>query len=189
MQVDPALVERARRGDDAAFEALVDQTGDRSFSIAFRIIRERSRAEDAVQQAYLLAWRQLPTLRETERFGAWLDRLLINACYGELRRDRRWRVHVRVLPIDLPSAADPFGAVHDRDAIERAYADLSPEQRSVFVLHHHVGMPLAEIAAVVGAPAGTVKSRLHYATRVMRAVIDDRARGAGAAQTREERGA
>lgn len=185
MLVDTVLVERARGGDEAAFEQLVDLTGDRSFSIAFRIIRERGRAEDAVQQAYLLAWRQLPTLREPERFGAWLDRLLINACYGELRRDRRWRINVRVLPIEVPSTVDPYGVVDDRDALDRAYADLSPEQRAVFVLHHHVGMPLADISKVVGAPLGTVKSRLHYATRVLRAAIGD----GDAVVRREARGA
>ena len=190
MGVDTVLVERARRGDEAAFEQLVDLTGDRSFSIAYRIVRERGRAEDAVQQAYLLAWRQLRSLREPERFGAWLDRLLINACYGELRRDRRWRINVHVLPLEVPSTTDPFGAVDDRDAIERAYRGLSPEQRAVFVLHHHLGMPLAEIAAAVGAPVGTVKSRLHYATRVMRGAIGTNS-GADtlAGRDRQERGA
>ena len=165
------LVERAREGDDVAFSELVDLDGDRCYAIAYRILRDAERAQDAVQQAFLLAWRELPRLRDAERFGPWLHRLLVNACYEELRRHRRWSGRLRSLPVDGPASPDTTLSIDDRDALDRAFARLTPEHRAVFVLHHHAGLSLAEIADVVGVPVGTVKSRLHNATRTLRAAI------------------
>jgi RNA polymerase sigma-70 factor (ECF subfamily) len=165
------LVERARRGDDIAFAELVDADGDRCFAIAFRILRDYEAAQDAVQQAFLLAWRDLPKLRDVERYDVWLHRLLVNACYEESRRQRRWTSRIRVLPIDGPAGPDPTVSVDDRDLLERAFARLTPQHRAVFVLHHYAGLPLASIAEVVGAPVGTVKSRLHHATRTLRGSV------------------
>jgi RNA polymerase sigma-70 factor (ECF subfamily) len=167
-----AVVERARDGDEDAFTQLVDLNGDRCFAIAFRILRDVERAKDAVQQAFLLAWRELPRLREPERFNVWLYRLLVNACYEEARRHRRWTTRVRVLPMDGPIAPDQTAAVDDRDALDRAFMRLSPEHRAVFVMHHHAGLPLAAIADVVGVPVGTVKSRLHHSIKNLRAALD-----------------
>ena len=165
------LVERARGGDESAFTELVDLEGDRCYAIAYRILRDVERAQDAVQQALILAWRELPRLRDPERFEPWLYRLLVNACYEEARRYRRWSLRVRTLPVDGPTVADATTSILDRDALERAFLKLSPEHRAVFVLHHHIGLPLASIAEVVGVPIGTVKSRLHHATRNLRAAI------------------
>jgi RNA polymerase sigma-70 factor, ECF subfamily len=165
------LVERARDGDDVAFAELVDLDGDLCYGIAYRILRDVERAQDAVQQAYLIAWRELPRLRDAERFSPWLYRLLVNACYEELRRHRRWISRISVLPADGPSGPDPIVSVVDRDALDRAFSRLTPEHRAVFVLHHHTGLPVADIADVVGVPVGTVKSRLHHATRSLRAAI------------------
>jgi len=165
------LVELAREGDDVAFTQLVDLEGDLCYAIAYRILRDAERAQDAVQQAFLLAWRDLPRLRDPERFGPWLHRLLVNACYEELRRHRRWSSRIRALPVDGPGGPDPIVSVDDRDQLDRAFERLTPEHRAVFVLHHHAGRPLAEIAEIVGVPVGTVKSRLHHATRSMRAAI------------------
>ena len=165
------LVERARDGDDVAFSELIDQDGDRCYAIAYRILRDAERAQDAVQQAFLLAWRDIPRLRDPERFGPWLHRLLVNACYEELRRHRRWSTNVRSLPVDGAGGPDPTITVDDRDALDRAFVRLTPEHRAVFVLHHHAGLSLPEVADVVGVPLGTVKSRLHHATRALRAAI------------------
>ncbi len=165
------LVERAQQGDDVAFAELVDLDGDRCYAIAYRILRDVERAQDAVQQAFLLAWRKLPRLRDADRYEVWLHRLLVNACYEEYRRYRRWSTHVRALPVDGPETTDATLGVADRDALDRAFIGLSPEHRAVIVLHHHVGMPLATIAEVLGVPVGTVKSRLHNATRSMRAAL------------------
>ena len=97
--------------------------------------------------------------------------LLVNACYEEFRRHRRWTSHIRTLPVDGPEAADATVTIAERDALERVFGTLSPEHRAVFVLHHHIGLPLQAIADIVGVPLGTVKSRLHHATRLLRAAI------------------
>jgi RNA polymerase sigma-70 factor (ECF subfamily) len=165
------LVERARDGHADAFTELVDLEGDLCYAIAFRIVRNVETAQDIVQQAFLIAWRDLSRLRDADRFRPWLHRLLVNACYGELRRQRRWSSHVTPLAFDGPSGIDPMLTVDDRDALDRAFGRLTPEHRAVFVLHHHAGLKLADIADVVGVPIGTVKSRLHHATRSMRAAV------------------
>ncbi len=124
-------------------------------------------------------WRRgakLPRLRETGRFDAWLYRLLINACYEESRRRRRWSRNVRAIELDGSKPEREFSALEQRDAIERAFHGLSPEHRAVFVMHHYAGTPFADIASILGIPLGTVKSRLHNATKSLReALISDAA--------------
>jgi RNA polymerase sigma-70 factor (ECF subfamily) len=172
------LVEQASGGDERAFADLIDLYGARCYAIAYRILRDVEQAQDAVQQAFLLAWRELPRLRDPERFEVWLHRLLVNACYEEFRRYRRWSANIRTLPVDGPAGPDETVAIDDRDALERAFRMLSPEHRAVVVLHHHAGMPLTAIAEVAGVPVGTIKSRLHYATRILRvALATDRVEG------------
>src|SRR5262245_49973316 len=131
-----ALAARAREGDEDAFTQLVDLDGDRCFAIAYRILRDVDRAKDAVQQTFLLAWREFPRLRDVDRYELWLYRLLVNSCYEEHRRNKRWTTRVRVLPMEGPAAPDPIVSVDDRDALDRAFAQLSPEHRAVFVMHH-----------------------------------------------------
>jgi RNA polymerase sigma-70 factor (ECF subfamily) len=160
------------RGDREAFGVLVVHTSDRMYAIATRILRDAELAEDALQSALLTAWRQLPTLRDPDRFEAWVRRLLVHACYAEARRRRTWAANVRVLPVDGPAAPDMLVSVADRDALDRAFRRLTIEQRAVFVLHHHVGLPLVEIAETLGVPSGTARSRLHYATRALRAAVE-----------------
>ena len=166
------LVERARQGDRDAFASLVEATSDRMYAIATRILRDRDLAEDALQSALLTAWRQLPNLREPARFEAWVRRLLVHACYAEARRRRAWTAHVRILPVDGLVGPDELISIAERDALDRAFRRLSVEQRTVFVLHHHLGLSLVEIAETLGIPAGTARSRLHYATRMLRAAIE-----------------
>lgn len=174
VQVD--LVERASRGDRDAFATLVQSQVDRCYGLAYRILRDHHRAQDATQQALLGAWRDLPTLREPERFEAWLHRLVVHACYAEARTERR--AVARVLAI-RPTAAEPgdqMGAVGDRELLDQAFRTLTPEHRSVVVLHHHHGYPLTEIASLLGIPVGTARSRLHYAVRRLRAELDSATR-------------
>lgn len=166
------LVVQAQNGDRDAFAALVQMTSDRMYGLAARILRDNHLAEDALQGAFITVWRQLPNLRDPDRFEAWVRRLLVHACYAEARRRRTWAANVRVLPVDGPAGPDGFISIDDRDALDRAFRRLSVEQRAVFVLHHHVGLPLTEIADTLGIPAGTARSRLHYATRVLRAAIE-----------------
>ena len=177
-----ALVDLARRGDEEAFTDLARAVGDRLMAIAYRILRDVDRAEDAVQQTLITAWRELPSLRDDTRFDAWLRRILVHACYAEARRRRTWAANVRVLPIDGSDGRDDMAAVLDRDRLERAFRRLSTEQSAIFVLHHYVGLTLAEVADELGVPLGTVKSRLHYATRSLRAALDADARTASSTE-------
>lgn len=167
------LVERARRGDREAFSALAHDHADRCYALAYRILRDPHRAQDAVQQALLRAWRDLQSLRDAERFDAWLHRLVVNACYTEARSERRWVARVRVIREDTYMDPDVARSVANRDALEHAFRQLTPEQRAVVVLHHHLGHPLTEIAETLGIPAGTARSRLHTAVRKLRAAMDD----------------
>jgi RNA polymerase sigma-70 factor, ECF subfamily len=165
------IVEQAMDGDRDAFGWLVTQTADRMYAVATRILRDPHLAEDAVQAALISAWRDLPTLRDPDRFEAWVRKLVVHACYAEARRRNTWAANVRVLPVDGPASPDDTIGVSNRDALDRAFRRLTVEQRSVFVLHHHLGPPLVEIAETLGIPPGTARSRLHYATRTMRAAI------------------
>jgi RNA polymerase sigma-70 factor, ECF subfamily len=166
------LVDRAAHGDRAAFAELATQHIDRCFALAVRILRDRDRAQDATQQALLGAWRDLPTLREPERFDAWLHRLVVHACYTEARGTRRWNARVRLLPTSNAPEPDVAHAVVDRAGLEDAFAQLTPEQRAVVVLHHHHGYPLTELAGILGIPVGTARSRLFYAVRQLRTALD-----------------
>jgi RNA polymerase sigma-70 factor (ECF subfamily) len=166
------IVERAMRGDREAFRVLVVQTSDRLYAIASRILRDTHLAEDALQVALTSAWRELPNLRDPDRFEAWVRRLLVHACYAEARRRRAWAANVRVLPVDGPAGPDELVSVSDREALDRAFRRLTIEQRAVFVLHHHAGLPLVEIADSLGIPPGTARSRLHYAIRILRAALE-----------------
>lgn len=166
------IVEQAMRGDREAFGWLVNQTADRMFAVAVRILRDTHLAEDALQSALVTAWRQLPTLRDPDRFEAWVRKLVVHACYAEARRRSAWAANVRALPVDGPAGPDELVSIPDRDALDRAFRRLTVEQRAVFVLHHHLGLPLVEIAETLGIPAGTARSRLHYATRLLRGAIE-----------------
>lgn len=179
--MDRDLVEQAQRGDREAFAILARTRGDVLFGIARRILREVDLAEDAVQQTLVAAWRELPRLRDPDRFDAWLRRTLVHTCYGEARRKRAWMSNVRVLPIDGPAGPDDLAALADRDEVERGFRRLPPEQRAILVLHHYLGLGLSEIGEVLDIPAGTARSRLHYAHRAMRAVLEADARPAAAA--------
>jgi len=164
-------VERDRRGDREAFAVLVHQVSDPLYAVAHRIVRDTGLAEDALQNALVLAWRRLPHLRDADRFEAWIHRILVHACYDEVQRSRQWTANVRILPIGGPSEPDGSNVLAARDELERAFRRIPVEQRAVFVLHHYVGLPLVEIAEMLEIPAGTARSRLHYATQGLRAAL------------------
>ena len=169
MQVD--LVRRAQRGDEEAFAALVPAAVDRLLAVAVRILRDQALAEDATQQALLIAWRKLPTLREPERFDAWTYRLVVNACYAETGR-RRIRLTPLRLVNDDAAVIDSAPQTVDRDRLDRGFKKLSIAHRTVVVLHLHVGLPFEEIAAMLEIPIGTARSRLHYAILALRSAIE-----------------
>jgi len=169
--MDRDLVERARSGDQAAFADLVHQVGDTLFGIARRILRDPGLAEDVLQNALVTIWRKLPHLREPDRFEAWAYRILVNACYADAPRNRQFASPVRVLQIDRANDTDDYQSISDRDELEQAFRRLPLDQRAVFVLHHHAGLPLVAVAEALGIPDGTARSRLHYATLALRAAF------------------
>jgi len=174
--MDHDLVAAAIGGDQAAFMDLVRPRSNRLFAIALQILRDIDRAEDALQDALVIAWRDLPGLRDPDRIDAWLRRLLLNVCIKAATRERRRANNLRVLPIDGPAAPDDLLSVADRDQLERGFRRLPPDMRAILVLHHFLGYSPKEIAETLGIPRGTARSRLFNAHRVMRAALEADAR-------------
>lgn len=169
------LVEAASNGDHEAFEALARSVANRLFAVARLILRDVYLAEDAVQETLMHAWRELPRLQDPERFDAWLYRMLVNACYDQNRARRRWSNQRLVLQSE-PAIDDRQSQMADRDEIERAFTRLKPEHRVAIVLHYYLGLTAPEIAETLGLPVGTAKSRLHYATEMLRSALEADAR-------------
>jgi RNA polymerase sigma factor (sigma-70 family) len=173
--VDPTsrLVENARHGDRAAFEALLRRRLDDLFRISWAILGDERDARDATQDACLMAWRRLPTLRDPASFDAWLTRIAVNGCRMRLRSRARVReIQVPELEAAAPIADDPAATLADADAIARAFDRLDPDARAILVLHHLRDLPVASIATVLGVPVGTIKSRLHTARAALARAIE-----------------
>lgn len=162
------LVERAGRGDHDAFASLVGATIARLEAVARLILRDPELARDAVQDAYFRAWRDLPGLRDPDKFDAWLHRLTVNASLDALRRRRRRPIEVELTPATPQSMRDPTGLVADRDEIDAGFRHLTPDLRAILVLHYYVGMPMPAVAETLGLPLGTAQSRLHRALQGLR---------------------
>jgi RNA polymerase sigma-70 factor (ECF subfamily) len=171
-EMDVDLVERAQRGDKAAYGLLAGAIADRFLAVARRILRDRDLAEDATQQALLAIWQNLPQLRDPGRFEAWSYRLLVHACYTEGRKERRWMPNLRLLPVEEAAATDDLSSVVDREQLERGFRRLSIDHRAVVVLYHYLDKPLDEIASILEIPVGTAHSRLHHAMRGLRAALE-----------------
>jgi RNA polymerase sigma-70 factor (ECF subfamily) len=162
---------RARGGDHDAFTELLDARLARLDAAARLILRDPELARDAVQEGLIRAWRDLRGLRDPDRFDAWLHRLIVNACLDLVRRRKRRVLEVELSPLDLPTTSDVAGALADRQLVDQALAGLEPGQRAVVALHYLLGMPLPDVAASLGIPLGTAKSRLHYALATMRVAV------------------
>ena len=169
--MDPELVLRAQQGDRRAFDTLTVTDYARLFRVAHSILRDRSRAEDATQQAYFDIWRNIRRLRSPERFEGWSYRILVNACHAEAKRSPKWLPDSVLSTQRGPTLRDDFAVVLDRDELERVFTRLSIDQRAVVVLHFHLDMTLQQIAETLRIPKGTVDSRLSRAMRVMRTAL------------------
>ena len=167
------LVMRAKRGDQDAFATLAGAAVARLDAAARLILRDGDLARDAVQDAMVRAWRDLPGLRDPDRFDAWLRKLTVNACIDVARRRRRRSIEVELTPILMPSIADDSAGIAEREQLDDALRRLDPEWRAIVVQHFFLGMPLAEIAVAMGIPIGTVKSRLHRSLHAMRSTLSD----------------
>ena len=178
--LDGQLLERAASGDRDAFDRLIRTRLDRLYRMAFAITRSEPDARDATQDACVLAWRELPRLRDQRKFDAWLSQILVNAARGVVRRTGRIRVReLSVEPAKPDGAARPEPAVApeteafaDSDAIQRAFGRLDGATRSLLVLHYVEGKPLADIAQATGSPVGTVKWRLSNARKALERALE-----------------
>ena len=167
----PELVRRAQAGDREAFDALATNLYDRLYAVGRRILRDGYAAQDAVQEALIRGWRDLRSLRDPDRFEAWMHRLLINSCADLRRRARRIEVEIQPIHLERSDPHDEFATVLSRDELERAFLQLPIEHRAVLVLTHYLGLSAPEVGQILGLPAGTVYSRLHYGSRQMRMAL------------------
>jgi RNA polymerase sigma-70 factor (ECF subfamily) len=174
--MDRDLVVRARGGDRDAFARLAAAAVTRLDAAARMITRDPERAKDAVQETLARAWRDLPTLRDPDRFDAWLRRLLVRACTDEFRRARSRVIEVELTELNHPSVSDSSLAFADREALEHAFRRLDPAQRSLIVMHYYLDLPLAEVADALSLPVGTAKSRLFRARETLRSALEADAR-------------
>lgn len=167
------LVIRARSGDHDAFSTLAAGAVDRLHRTAWLILRSDHDAADAVQEALLAAWLHIAAVRDPDRFDAWLNRLLVHACYRLAKRaTRRTVMEIPMAVPDAPGTGDVQETLATRDQLERAFRRLKPEQRAALVVHHFLGLPDAEAATVLEIAVGTFKSRLHRASVAMRAAVE-----------------
>jgi RNA polymerase sigma-70 factor (ECF subfamily) len=171
VNVHAELVRRARDGDHAAFESLVRPEIERLYGLAGLLLADRARAEDAVQEALLRAWRDLPKLREVDKFAAWIRRLVVNAAHDEGRRLGRRRSEVELNPHHDRATLDDIGALLDRDELSRAFRRLKEEERTVLALRYFLDLSTSEAAVTLGIRDVTYRSKLHRAIKTLGAAL------------------
>ena len=170
---DVDLVERARTGDRAAFDELLRRHDDKMRGLAYRLLNDRHVMDDALQDAYLNAYKGLHRFKAGSDFGTWLYRITYNACIDELRRRKR-------RPVSAVDPADPVSGrpgpereVTASETVRAALAELPVDQRITVVLVDGEGFDQKEAAQILGVAPGTVASRLHRARAVLRRVIGE----------------
>lgn len=169
---DELLLARARRGDPDAFAALLDDHGESHRRLAFRLLGKRGSMDDALQEAYVRAFRALPRFRGRSAFGTWLYRIVYNACLDELRRARARRE----VPLDGSLGAATTDSPDERLDLAAALAALPVELRAVVLLVDAEGLSYDAAAEVIGIAPGTVGSRLNRARATLRAALKGEAR-------------
>jgi len=175
--VDRNLVQLAQGGDRDAFGQLAADVSDRLFALAQRILRDSDAASDVLQTALVQIWRDLPGLRDPERFEAWSYRIVLRCCQTDRRRARRSLLPIELQPTDA-AVGDIQAWVAQRDELERAFLRLTEDQRTVLVLLYYRDLPVSQVADILGISPGTVKSRLYHARQAMRAAVEAQARPA-----------
>ena len=184
--MDQDLVVRVQEGDQRAFEALAAADYPRLYRVAYGVMGDHPAAEDVTQQALLDIWRDIRRLRDPSRYEAWSYRLLVRVCYAEAKRQPSWTTSEDLVSASEPRAVDDYGAVADRDQLERGLRRLSMDHRVVLALRHLLGMTPDEVAATLGVSRWTVYKRLRAATEAMRAALEADARSVTASSGRQE---
>jgi RNA polymerase sigma-70 factor (ECF subfamily) len=170
---DLDLIQAARGGDRAAFDALLRLHQDRVFSICLATIRDRELALDATQETFITLFRKLDRFDGRSAFSTWLYRVTMNTCYDVLRRARRHATETfpeHLDPAD-PSSSDQFAAADVRPELAEALASIPEEFRVAVVLSDLEGLPLAEVADILDVPIGTVKSRVFRGRRLLADIL------------------
>jgi RNA polymerase sigma-70 factor, ECF subfamily len=176
-EIDAATLERARGGDRRAFALVVRHYDPGLRTLAYRLLGDRDRMDDALQDAYVAAFRALPRFRGDSGLGTWLYRIVYNACLDELKRGRN------VIPLESvsertdlrPDVSELVAARHD---LASALASLSPQDRAAVLLVDAQGFDYRGAAEVLGVPEGTVASRLNRARATLRRFLDQHVQGA-----------
>jgi RNA polymerase sigma-70 factor (ECF subfamily) len=166
----------AQHGDQDAFETLATIAHPRLYRVALGVLGEAGTADDATQQALVTIWRDLPGLRDPNRFEGWSYRLLMRACYAEAKRRPRWLPETAIDESHEPIAPDVYTDIVERDQLERGLRGLSVEHRAVIVLRYMLDLPLDQVAEALDVSVGTVASRLNRALTALRAALDADAR-------------
>jgi RNA polymerase sigma-70 factor (ECF subfamily) len=174
--MDQQLVVRVQGGDQRAFEVLATADYPRLYRVAFGVMGDHTSAEDVTQQALLDIWRDIRRLADPARYEAWSYRLLMRVCYAEARRRPKWWSSDDIPLAHEPRAADAYGAVADRDQLERGLRRLPMEHRLVLALRHLLGMSPDDMASTLGISRWAVYKRLRAATESMRAALEADAR-------------
>lgn len=174
--IRPAVVERARRGDQEAFAAVIKHYDPGLRALAYRLLGDRDWMDDALQEAYVKAFRGLPRFQRRARLGTWLYRIVYNTCLDELRKARR-AVHV---PLDENAeqpggSPDPGDVAAGRGDLARALAGLPPQERAAVLLVDAQGFDYRDAGRILGVPEGTVASRLNRARAALRTALGDAA--------------
>ena len=173
---DTELVELARSGDRPAFGELLRRHDDRMRGLAFRLMADRHGMDDALQEAYLKAYRGLGRFRAGSDFGGWLYRITYNACIDELRRRKRSPL-AQADQTEPPSERPgPERVVSAAETVRSALAGLPDDQRVTVVLVDGEGFDHREAARILGVAPGTVASRLHRARAALRRILGEEVR-------------
>lgn len=166
---DIELVGRVVSGDHGAFDMIMLRHEDRVFSVCLRITGDRDRALDATQETFLTVFRKAGQFKGDAALGTWIYRIAVNTCYDQLRKAKRRRtdpIPDHLDPVD-PSAESAIDSAALRPEIRAALDKLPTDFRAAIVLSDIEGMSMAEVAQVLGVPAGTVKSRLFRGRRLL----------------------
>ena len=164
------LVLRAKDGDADAFTELVKLSAPRLRGVAQLILHDSDRAKDAVQEAFIAAWKDLRALRDPDAWDAWLRRLTVRTCYRIAKRERRrTTVEANVTPAEeMMTASDSSADVAEREWVLTEIGRLDLDQRSVIALHYYLDLPMREVAEILDIPLGTAASRLHRGLEKLR---------------------
>ncbi len=170
-QMQRDLVIAARDGDHEAYAQLVRASFPRLYGVANLILRDSDRAQDAVQDALVLAWKHVRSLRDPDAWDAWLRRLTVRACYKAAKKEKRRTEVEQHVTLDAGSAVtrDHSTELAERDWVIGKLDSIDIEKRAVLVLHYYLDLPMPEVAEILDIPYGTAASRLHRGLEALRA--------------------